>query len=994
MNHNQFIGRSPQLEHLQNAFDEVLNGNGKIVLVSGEAGIGKTSLVQQFQTTVIKSYNQLVLEEAKENKNLANFISGVFRKQERQRPYAIWLDTRCSGRGNKIPYEPLRDILDQLVSINTKKRSVNFKKAAPILAKISKHALSTTMPSLVADIVESIVSDAVEHILDLLGLLQGEGENESGVEDVRLRCNNIFRIITKKSVLILFFDDLHWSDESFSNFLFYMARNTIHRLPILIIGTYRPEDIIITDTRDEHPLNRLIGDMMLESCVSKIEPDRFDRNSVQTYLNRLYSPNNFEPKVIDFLAKASDGSPLFLTHLMSLFISQKNIVQDQGSWRLKDNASLEDIPPVVEEIITKRLSLLKGTPNEISKSRRFLDYASLQGNTFNSWLLMNLLPAEDVLEDVEDRLELIEQVHQIIEQLEIVGFIKDVGTDYGFSHSFIQKVIYNELPIGKKRNLHRKLGELLESWAHENNKLKLIAPIIAEHFERGENIEKAIEYMLISAREAAQVVAMPECRADCKRILKTLEKLPKQAAQTEKFQGIRVETLLLLGRSKEFMGEWPEAMAIYEEAEQLIINDDHQIFSCLIHQHIGVLLLKQSKFEEAIKHLQLSFKKAHELDLQREMALVLKDLGKTYMYYGDWDKSLSAFNYGLGIARKANDDHLLASLYSLTGEMMYRYGKMDEALKYNGLALDLARKLNNRIALAHNSSRSAYIHILLGNWENGRAYLDSAAEIIEDYGDEYGKSDLMQGNFVYYFGQGNYQQALKILQSYYEHSKGLRNNDGISFALRWKGHIRLYQSKADEAIENIEAGLSLLPSSVRDLVGDLGVAMILKGEIAQAIQYINQKIEVATQMNAIVYIGILCLRAAQAYLKENNLVQAKAYANKALDNLEKTRRYYLPEAYLLLTRILLAEDSFSEAELYLSKARDVSKSMGLVFRLNECDIVEIEIDLKKGLPLQSIDNILTKIQEILVYFRNNDFGLLVHETQNTLDNLKFQLDKR
>ncbi len=971
-----FIGRQSQLNILEKAYNNLLNGQGQILLVSGEAGIGTTTLVRRFKQRLIDPYNEniqkLYLENQKHNRNASSALNETVKKA----PYIVWLETRCSSFGSNVPYESLVDILSQL----DKSRSwPKLDKALPFLLKIPKYILPGW---------ENIFEDLAK----LLELIKNPTKNtlfgRDAEEYIRLGCYKTLKTIALKNPLILFFDDLQWSDPAFCGLLFHLARNLISTIPILIICTYQPEELSTNSNNEsfEHILNTL----RLESTVNEIEVERFDINQVEEYLDSVFPHHDFSPQVISFFNNVSSGVPFHLALLKESLQEQGMIRQVGDIWCVKDELSVNRVPKKLIGAIYNRLSLLDKSSFQGRDMRGLLEYGSVQGDIINTWVLMNSLPEieHSAMDKVEYHMKNISQSYKLINEYSAPWLINEVGNKYIFSNHMTQEVIYRELPAGQRRDTHRQLGKIFEDWAKNRNKLEALATIIADHYEKGEVYEKAISYWIIAARSAARLSAMAEVRCFCTHIMNNLMKLEVSNSPIDIFIPVQVEASLLLGHAKGFLGEPDNALTLIEQGHHLAEKNNLRLFICQAEIYYGDILNSQCQYDKALDHLLLAQKLAKELKALDKEMLVLREIGIVYKYQGDWQQALSAFEDGLKIARGLNDPMSMANLYNEAAEMLYRFGKMTEAIEYNRLALDLTQMNNDKISQARISIRQAYIHLLVGQWDKGKELLQFAEQIVKNYGDANGRNELMQGKTLLYLGRGRYKVALDNLQNYQNSSENICNQDGISYALRWSGRILIQQYKLEEAEKSIRRGLELIPEKVRDLIGDLGMIMLLRGETVQAINYLLKMADHAVKEMANVYLGVLYQRIAIGYHQMGNLKLAQEYATRAVDMGEKGGLYYLPENYLTLGRILLEQGKITEAQCCLENAQRASEAQKTVFRMKQCDVLAAQIGLDTTADEQIRLNFLKKIDSSIEYFKQNDMGLLAQETQNIFKRYK------
>ena len=183
-----------------------------------------------------------------------------------------------------------------------------------------------------------------------------------------------------------------------------------------MLGEYRPEEISLTDSHRVHILNSMLADLRSWHTASIIELASFDEDNTQAFLEQYCAANDLPMHVAKQLVRDIEGIPWY----MELALASQNSEQlptHEDDHRLKQHGtsvsakhshdSLDGFPPQVAENIERLLDKLEESPTQPSKLRRVLQYASVQGASFNAQLLTRYLPPPSSIENVEEQLELI-----------------------------------------------------------------------------------------------------------------------------------------------------------------------------------------------------------------------------------------------------------------------------------------------------------------------------------------------------------------------------------------------------------------------------------------------------------------------------------------------------------------------------------------------------------------------------------------------------------
>lgn len=316
------VGRGLEIKLLRQHLDSALNGKGTTVLICGEAGVGKTRLVNEFL-------------------NLAKKMGIKILKG--------W----CLSGAVPPPYFPFTE------AFNTYMSTVSDDKAK---SAMTKH-------------------------LGITGWLKDpEFTRESKARELfstpKIQRDRTFEAVARvflqlsvKEPLILFLDDLHWADHLSLALLHYLSRKC-RNSRLLIIGTYRLEEIIPTKEERLHPLQETIYSMNHEDLLIKMELNRLKRNDFPELLKSIFR-SSIEEEFGEKLYAETEGNPLFVLETLNMLVDEGFISEKEGRWMLMAPVEKIGIPSKVHEVIIRRIARLgRG-------ERKLLDLAAVCGYSFS-----------------------------------------------------------------------------------------------------------------------------------------------------------------------------------------------------------------------------------------------------------------------------------------------------------------------------------------------------------------------------------------------------------------------------------------------------------------------------------------------------------------------------------------------------------------------------------------------------------------------------------
>jgi len=321
------IGRAAELTALENCLQAAARGQGGVVLLSGEAGIGKSRLVAELR------------------REAHAFDFQLFGGQ-------------CFPTDRSCPYAPLLDLVGTFL--------------APLSA-----IQTTTVLGASARALFPLLPEPVQHLPDLarlspLSSLDPEQEQRrlfAALSDVFLRA-------TTNRPLLLVIEDLHWSDEGTLEFLHFFARKAAaHRLLVLL--TYRSEEV-------HQPLRSWLSQFDRERQRQEVVLEALSRANTETFLQTILQGSRSLPVgMLDALYELTEGNPFFLEEVLKALIVASELVEGENGWRWK-RADTWHIPLSLHNAVELRLTRLS------AEARRLLQLAAVTGRRFDFALLQEI----------------------------------------------------------------------------------------------------------------------------------------------------------------------------------------------------------------------------------------------------------------------------------------------------------------------------------------------------------------------------------------------------------------------------------------------------------------------------------------------------------------------------------------------------------------------------------------------------------------------------
>jgi predicted ATPase len=392
------VGRTAERAKLRAAFHSASVGHGAMLYVTGETGLGKTTLVEDFLSDI-----------------------------QQTDPATMIVRGRCSERlAGAEAYLPLLEALDTLVGAN------------PSVARIMK----TVAPSWYVQL--AISRDAsVERIMT-------ESPTVSQ-ERMKRELAAFFHAISDDGTLVLFFDDLHWADTSTVDMIAYLATK-LADMPLLVVATYRPSEMLLK----KHPFLAVVLDLQARGICQELPLPFLTREDLDDYLALEFPQHDFSKQFASLIFTKTEGSPLFMTDVVRYLRDRKVIGTKNGRWALVQTVpEIEnDLPATVRSLIQRKIAQLDDV------DRRLLLAAAVQGYNFDSATVARALKVDPA--EVEERLQSLEHTHGFVtlrEEDELPDHTLTVT--YRFVHVLYQNALYATLTPSRRAALSASIAEAL-----------------------------------------------------------------------------------------------------------------------------------------------------------------------------------------------------------------------------------------------------------------------------------------------------------------------------------------------------------------------------------------------------------------------------------------------------------------------------------------------------------------------------------------------------
>jgi len=461
------VSREAELAHLHQRWAQALQGHRHVVCITGEVGIGKTTLVDAF-------------------------VAQAAVRAE------LWI-----GRGQCIEqygageaYLPLLELLGQLCRTPD---------GAHLIELLHQQA-----PSWLLQMPALLPADAFDAL-----------QARSSVTPTRMlrELTEALESLTTEQPLLLVLEDLHWSDVSTLDWLAYVARR---RAParLLVLATSRSGE-----ARGRIPLVHMVTqELRVHGQGTELVLGRLSAAEVATYVGQRFEGAAVSAALAQSLHQRTDGNPLFLVAVVDDLIQKGGVGQGTTGWHLPEGLAtmVGGIPESLQQLIAQQLERLEPADQGL------LEAASVAGMEASAAAIAAALQRD--VEEVEEQCAILARQNRFVQTCGTAEWPDGtVATRYRFRHAFYQDVLYERVLAGRRVRLHRQIGARLE--AAYGARAGEIAGELAVHFTRGRDAGRAVTYLHAAGENALRRWAYQEAMPQLTQGLEILTALPDTPAR-------------------------------------------------------------------------------------------------------------------------------------------------------------------------------------------------------------------------------------------------------------------------------------------------------------------------------------------------------------------------------------------------------------------------------------------------------------------------------
>jgi predicted ATPase len=579
-----------------------------------------------------------------------------------------FLEGKCLSYSRGVAYHPMIDILKSNFNILDSDRDDDIRGKVREGLEILEADDDTTRP----------------YIAELLSAKNGGIDKAAlGPEMMKIRIREALKLIVLKGAqfrpLIMAVEDLHWIDKSSEEHLKELLDH-ISGARVFLIFTYRPEFVHTWGGKSYHSqvnLNRLSNRESLTMLAHHLGTDYIDGDLEELVLNK------------------TEGIPFFIEEFVKSLKDLRVIDRENNTYCLVKDIQTVSIPAKIQDVIMARVDALP------EGAKGLLQTGSVVGRELSHELIKQV--AELTQEELMSYLSVLKDSELLYER----GIYP--RSTYIFKHALTQEVTYNSLLQKQRKKVHGKIGKVMEDLYSE--RIEENYEMLAYHYERSDNNDKALEYLDLTNQKAIQVCSMVEAKAYFEKIMDLLDGL----SESVKYKERRISLLVRQGLVFELLLKYTEYYTLLMRYEPTAVELGNQGLLGRLYASLGNCEYWFGKLGKSIQ----TFSKAIELCETQGNAKYALDAYRnvlwSYWFLGDFNLNLSFGGKALRILDSAFDPLKYVHMVSVTSLAYAFLGRWDRAVEEGQKARSIAEKYSNNSLISLTSFSIAVAYIQKGD---------------------------------------------------------------------------------------------------------------------------------------------------------------------------------------------------------------------------------------------------------------------------------------
>jgi predicted ATPase len=746
------IGRAKEIDLMNTGYETLLNQKSIVITVIGEAGIGKSRLIEEFRNIT---------------KNKVNWLSG-----------------RCLSYGHTFPFWVFLEQIRSYLGVRDFDIDVeSSRKLDGKAEQLFEERADEYLPYLCVFLSIKVL----EHLQDKIRYLDPESLRLQEFISVQA----FFREIVSAKPLVLYFEDMQWVDPESLDLLRYLLEG-LSDVPICFLFETRPDkDVGVYTFKDA--VQRLYLDRYIEIELNPLTTG--DIKSLVSNLLDITPSHAFWSLILD----KSEGNPFFVEEIIRSLIDSGIITRDGKKWHCAEEISSIELPDSVDALIRARIDRLS------SNQQHVIACAAIIGKQFH-YRLLSAVCSEF---DTDENLEVLE------EKAFIYRFsnhaLKSSEVEYSFRHGLLRDVVIKVLPEKTRKQLHKRVARCIEELFKE--RIEEYFEILAYHYLHADVQKKAYDFFVKAGDRAKSLynndsaielytkaiqihegllpknenlAELFEKRGDTREIKAEYDEAVQDYQYAFKILQNRERKADLqrkIGRVHRQKDEYKNARRYYQKAIGLLRNK--QASPVYLHTMLEYAFIKRTlegDHKEAQRLVQFVLEHLDKEKYGNIYALGLLTLGFVIQFTGNYTEVLKYYREALVLYEKNNEKRGIGIACNNLGLIFVIKGEFNTALEYYKRYLAITQEIGDKREQMTACNHIGRIYRMRGEYDTALRYYQKHFAIAQEIGQVKNMGLAYLTNGYIYYAMGDYETAVDYFETYQTISKDINDEAGVGIA--------------------------------------------------------------------------------------------------------------------------------------------------------------------------------------------------------------------
>ena len=704
------VGRDDELNELRGVLERLHDGRGGIVSLIGEAGLGKSSLLNELHGE---------WEE----------IAGIG---------APWVEGRSVSYGTTRPYGLFSHRMLQVLGV-TDNDSIEAVRAKVAVAPVNFPVE-----------VQSKVVSAISVLLALDKAADSpQLEGEAVKRELYDSCYAWWRAAASNSPIVIVMDDLHWADPASVDLMIDLFP-IMEELPLLLVCSFRPERQTPA-WRVKQAAETNYPHLYTEVTLTALSGDESDR-----LFENLLGVSELPPQLRQMILEKTEGNPFFLEEFIRTLIDTGAITRDESGMRWCAEMDIQEIaiPDNLLALLSSRIDRLE------EDARRTLQLSSVIGRSFYHGVLEQISEADGNLDRKLNTLQRAELIREAARLPEL---------EYMFQHDLTREAAYNSILLRERREFHLRAGEAVEQLF--GDRLEENAHLLAHHFfQAGEN-ERALKYSITAGDESARLYANDEAITHYSRAIPIAREIGSPNEQIISLYMARGRAQEVAGQHDDALSGYRDLVDLGQETSQPVLELAALMPMVTIHSTVGgrpdpanarvlserslslaqqlndhpsearilwndlLIEILAGDYHKAVEFGNRSLLIASEYGLEQQTAFTQQDIARAQVALGQLAEAKVSLEGARAYWRSSGNKVMLAdNLYNSTG-IFYARGQFAEGAKLVDEGLQISRDIGSELLERVGLLTTAHARAEAGDLGQALAVIYEALAMLEGSND-------------------------------------------------------------------------------------------------------------------------------------------------------------------------------------------------------------------------------------------------------------------